>query len=334
MKDERDIGSRIANHLLEEKGQVPDDSVLAEWLKTESGAIRLFGKYRKIWDGASRIGKAKRFNAEKAWTEVDGKIRRQTVRSRRIRNLAYAVSGMAASFLLFFSLTVFTDMFSFQLASVEMKTTYGSRSEIVLPDGSVVRLNAGSAIEYHTDKITKAREVRFKGEGFFEVAKGKKPFVVYTPGGLKVKVLGTTFNLSAYPDDQVTQTTLVEGKVELITSEEKQLTLYPGQIAEFDRESKSLKYMEGEPSHSYSWLVNKLYMENMSLKDVCVRLERWYDVQITFEQPELADNIHYTGVLKEVTIVDVLNALRNLSAIDYQLDGKQIVISKRNLPMK
>jgi hypothetical protein len=75
-------------------------------------------------------------------------------------------------------------------------------------------------------------------------------------------------------------------------------------------------------------------MENMSLKDVCVRLERWYDVQITFEQPELADNIHYTGVLKEVTIVDVLNALRNLSAIDYQLDGKQIVISKRNLPMK
>jgi ferric-dicitrate binding protein FerR (iron transport regulator) len=235
---------------------------------------------------------------------------------------------MAASLLIFFSLNFFTDIFSGPEASIALSTTYGSRSEVVLPDGSLVKLNAGSNIKYHYDKASQTRKVDFSGEAFFEVAKSKKPFEILTPDGLKVKVLGTKFNLSTYPDDQFAQTSLFEGKVELCNNE-TELTLNPGEMAILDKSSSKLEYKHGEISRTTSWMQNKLYMENMSLTDVCKYLERWYDVEIKFKEEGLGDKIHYTGVLKEQTVIDVLNALCRLSAISYDIDSKNITIKGR-----
>ena len=237
------------------------------------------------------------------------------------------VSGMAASLLIFLSLSFYTDLFSTSGATLSMCTTYGSRSEVVLPDGSIVKLNAGSNLDYHYDKISQTRKVNFSGEAFFEVAKSKKPFVIETEDGLKVKVLGTKFNLSTYPEDRMAQTSLFEGKVELSQNGSASLILKPGQMAILDKESNELKYTEGEVSQTTSWMQNKLYMENMSLQDVCTKMERWYDVQITLSDKSLGEKIHYTGVLKEQTVLDVLNALCHLSSISYKLNGKEITIS-------
>jgi ferric-dicitrate binding protein FerR (iron transport regulator) len=210
-----------------------------------------------------------------------------------------------------------------------MSTAYGSRSEVVLPDGSVVKLNAGSSLDYHFDKLTKTRKVEFKGEGFFEVAKSKQPFVIQTPEGLNVKVLGTQFNLSAYPEDQSVKTSLVEGSVELSINGENEIRLKPGQIALFDKQSGKLEYVSGDVLHQTGWTQDKLYMDNMSLNEVCRHLERWYDVTITLTDQKIGESIHYTGVLKEQTIQDVFNALSQLSSISYALKGKEIRISGR-----
>jgi ferric-dicitrate binding protein FerR (iron transport regulator) len=198
---------------------------------------------------------------------------------------------------------------------------------VTLPDGSLVQLNAGSNLEYHFDKLSKTRSVDFSGEAFFEVAKSKQPFIITTPDGLKVKVLGTKFNLSAYPEDRSVQTTLVEGKVELSTNQNTVLVLNPGQIASFQKQSNQLDYVQGEVAHQLGWTQNKLYMDNMSLQDVCIRLERWYDVDITLSEKSLGEKIHYTGVLREQTVSDVLNALCRLSSISYEMKGKDIQIS-------
>jgi ferric-dicitrate binding protein FerR (iron transport regulator) len=208
-----------------------------------------------------------------------------------------------------------------------MSTTYGSRSEVVLPDGSLVKLNAGSNIKYHYDKISRIRKVDFSGEAFFEVAKSKKPFEILTPDGLKVKVLGTKFNLSTYPDDHMAQTSLFEGRVELSKAGSSSWVLKPGEMAVLDKTSNQISYAKGEISRSTSWMQNKLYMENMSLEDVCKYLERWYDVHITLSDEQLGEKIHYTGVLKEQTVLDVLNALCHLSSITYELKGKEITIN-------
>jgi ferric-dicitrate binding protein FerR (iron transport regulator) len=144
-----------------------------------------------------------------------------------------------------------------------------------------------------------------------------------------VKVLGTKFNLSTYPEDRMAQTALFEGKVELSQNGSTPLILNPGEMATLDKKSNEIKYAEGEISHTTSWIENKLFMENMSLQDVCTKLERWYDVQIKFSDKSLGEKIHYTGVLKEQTVLDVLNALCQLSSIKYDLKGKDILISGR-----
>ncbi len=283
-------------------------------------------KYRMIWTRAESARLFGKFDTKKAWEKVDSKLESQHIRVRRLWNLGYAASGVAATLLIFLSLTFYTNLFSTSASTISMSTAYGSRSEVVLPDGSVVKLNAGSSLDYHFDKLTNTRKVDFKGEGFFEVAKSKQAFIIHTSEGLNVKVLGTTFNLSAYPDDGSVSTSLVEGKVELSIDGSEGLFLNPGQMASYDKQSKKLEYASGEVSHQLGWTQDKLYMDNMPLSEVCTRLERWYDVDITLGDQILGRKIHYTGVLQEQSVVDVLDALCQLSSVKYELKGRYITI--------
>lgn len=329
MEGKNPIGEQIVDHLENGEKSIAEGSILNEWLQSNPSNKGEFGKYQKIWDATADVLTLQKFNSEEAWNQVDSKLESRKNRTRQLKNIALVVSGMAASLLVFLSLTFYTNLFSGSEATIAMTTTYGSRSEVVLPDGSVVKLNAGSNLEYHYDKISQTRKVDFSGEAFFEVAKSKKPFEILTPDGLKVKVLGTKFNLSTYREDRTSETSLFEGKVEMSQNGSDPLILKPGQMAILDKRSNEIKYVEGEISQTTSWMENKLYMENMSLQDVCTKMERWYDVQITLSDKSLGEKIHYTGVLKEQTVLDVLNALCQLSSIKYDIKGKNILISGR-----
>jgi len=327
MEEKLPIGENIVDHLSNGGKTTVNDEFINEWQQANPENTNDLKKYKKIWAKAESANQLGKFNSIKAWYQVDSKIESHGTHGRRLKNLVYAVSGMAASLLIFLSLTFYTNLFTPTEATIAMSTTYGSRSELVLPDGSVVKLNAGSNLEYHFDKIRKTRTVDFSGEAFFEVAKSKQPFVIHTPDGLNVKVLGTKFNLSAYPEDHIAQTSLVEGKVELNINGSSGLVLKPGQTASFDKKSEVLNLATGEISHQLGWIQNKLYMDNMSLQEVCTRLERWYDVNILLSDQGLGAKIHYTGVLKEQTVQDVLDALCRLSSISYEMKGKDIRIS-------
>lgn len=327
MEENFPSGEHIVDHLLEGKKSLAGIQNLDEWVQASPGNKKDLGKYQKIWDGTADLSVLCKFDAQNAWTQVDSKLETKKVRVRQLKNLAFVVSGIAASLLIFVSLNFYTNLFSTSDATVSMSTTFGSRSQVILPDGSVVKLNAGSSLEYHYDRSHKIRQVNFSGEGFFEVAKSNQPFIIHTPEGLNVKVLGTKFNLSSYPEDNFTQISLVEGSVEMSHSGTASLIMKPGQIARFDNESINLDYTQGEVSQNLGWMQNKLYMDNMSLQEVCTRLHRWYDVQITLSDKEVGEKIHYTGVLKEQTLLDVLNALCQLSTIKYEIKGKEIMIS-------
>lgn len=329
MEERIPIGEQIVDHLLDGEQSSFADPQLEEWQQANQANRDELKKYEKIWKATEDVSILQKFDSEKAWDQVDAKIKGRQTRIRQLKNIALVVSGMAASVLIFLSLTFYTNLFSNSSATIAMTTTYGSRSEVVLPDGSVVKLNAGSNLRYHFDRVSQTRKVDFSGEAFFEVSKSEKPFEIVTSDGLKVKVLGTRFNLSTYPEDNMAQTSLFEGKVKLSRNGSTPLTLNPGQIASFDKKSNEIRYTEGEISHTTSWMQNKLYMENMSLRDVCTKLERWYDVRITLSDQCLGEKIHYTGVIKEQTVLDVLNALCQLSAISYELNGKEISIKEK-----
>lgn len=327
MEEKFPVGEHIVDHLSREGQSSPIDRELSDWVESSPENKAEFNSYKKIWDASADAIVIKKFDTEEAWQKVDSEIESRNIRTKRFRNIGLVLSGMAASLLIFFSLNFFTDIFSGPEASIALSTTYGSRSEVVLPDGSLVKLNAGSNIKYHYDKTSQTRKVDFSGEAFFEVAKSKKFFEILTPDGLKVKVLGTKFNLSTYPDDHTAQTSLFEGKVELSKTGLPGIVLKPGEMAVLDKTSNQISYAKGEISHATSWMQNKLYMENMSLTAVCKYLERWYDVKIKLSDESLGQKIHYTGVLREQTVLDVLNALCQLSSISYELKGKEITIN-------
>ncbi|HZL11267.1 MAG TPA: FecR domain-containing protein [Prolixibacteraceae bacterium] len=329
MEEKFRIGEHIVDHLEAGEKTTSGDPILDEWQRANPENKNDLENYRKIWDGTAGVAQLQKFDNGKGWNNVNSKLERKNTRIRQLKNIAFVASGMAASLLIFLSLSFYTNLFSTSGATFAMSTTYGSRSDVILPDGSLVKLNVGSNLTYHFDRIQKTRQVNFSGEAFFEVAKTHQPFVIHTPDGLNVKVLGTKFNLSSYPEDSQTQTSLVEGSVELSHSGSASLILKPGQIASFNKNSNELKFASGEVSQSLGWMQNKLYMEYMSLQEVCLRLERWYDVDITLSKASMGQNIHYTGVLQEQSVMDVLNAMCELSAINYQLKGKNIIISER-----
>lgn len=327
-ENDQHIGQRIVTYLIEEKSSI-DDPVLAEWLAARESNRADFLKYQKMWKETRKLSEMKHFDASRAWEKVNKINNRKAGVRRRMQHAIYAAAGVAASVLLMVAVHLFDDSHALpESQPVEMRTEFGSRSEITLPDGSVVKLNAGSQIGYAYDHETGTRKVDFRGEGFFEIAKSDAPFVITVPGDMRVKVLGTVFNLSAYEDDSAVITTLLEGSVEMDHSSGEKLMLHPGQTGIYDKTTQTMAHSDANSAHAYGWLNNKLYMEDMSLAQVCKYLGRRFDVEIATEGI-IGEKIQYTGVLQEETIIDVLDALCRLSRIKYRMKGKEITISPK-----
>ena len=312
-----------------ENSSTQTDQEIEEWLRSSSENQKEYNSYQKIWKGITRLSLARKFKPEQAWQKVNRQLMDKEKQAYLVRRYRYVTTGMAASLLLVLAFTFYTRSFSFSDERMEVSTAPGSRSELKLPDGSMVKLNAGSSLYYAFNKVRKQREVHFRGEGFFEVAKSKHPFIIHSTDGMELKVLGTRFNLRSYPEDSETRTTLVEGKIELRNGSGQRILMAPGQVVSFNSKSKHMELIKVNPSHSYGWMEDKLYMDNMSLEEVCSRLERRYDVKISFKPSGFAEDMHYTGVLQEETVITVLDALCELSAIRYSIKGKEILIAKK-----
>ena len=327
MEANKDIKDHILNHLSCEQGTDITNPVLMEWLSASESNRKEFNLYLKIWKESRYYMKTNQFNTEAAWTRINTINKRKEEARQRSNRILFTLSGIAASFLLILTF-YFTGVFNHnKTITVGMTADYGNRSEITLPDGSVVKLNSGSDITYTYNSKRKTREISFQGEAFFEVSQSNDPFIVRMSDELELIVHGTSFNLRAYADDPTIQASLVEGSVEL-ACENNNIQMKPGEIVIFDKENNILEHTHGIIPHTYGWVENKLYMDDMSLSDVCKNLERWYNVNITFEK-EFGDEINYNGVLQEETITDVLDALSRLSKIKYYVKGKNIRITSK-----
>lgn len=233
MKEEQKIGEHIIDHLQNEKGENVTDPVLQNWAESKLGNKRDLSKYIRIWKGINILVKRKKYDTDTAWENIHYKITNQTRIADRFKVVSLSV--VAAALLILLGFSFYFNWLVPDMEPLKLTTEMGSRSEVVLPDGTSVTLNAGSELAYYFDRHQKIRNVWFSGEGYFEVEKDKAPFIVQTQEGLNLKVLGTKFSLSAYPDDDVIKTTLTEGKVELKDSRGKLLVLTPGQTGTFDK---------------------------------------------------------------------------------------------------
>ena len=188
-----------------------------------------------------------------------------------------------------------------QMAMNQLIIPYGKTSELQLPDGTKVFLNAGSRLVYPENFTGKSREVFLVGEAFFDVKHDKQhPFIVQT-NDFRVKVLGTRFNLCAYPTDNVVETVLAEGKVSMEKNDggvfEKAIELLPNQLASFNRTTKETKIKAVDTDNYILWTEGLLKFESTDLSRITKRLERFYNVRFQYAEP-LLGGLRISGKLQ------------------------------------
>lgn len=318
---------RIIEHLTNEEKK-DGDEVFDNWLNANESNKEEFENLKKIWRASKKICDTRYYNTKEGWANVNDKIQEEKDRRHRIIKFSYALAGIAATLIILLGFNFFFNQVDFNVNSLIVETDYGNRSEVTLSDGSVVHLNAGTSVEFYHDFRKGLRTVKFSGEGFFKVAKSDDPFIVEMYNGFQVKVHGTEFNITAYPEESKITTTLVEGKVELFNHKNETITMKPGQIVLYSKQTDEMNFVNGDSDHNIGWLNDKIYLNQTSLTETIKLLERRYDVRFVFEPSGFGDDINYSGVLEEESISDVLKALKQLSEIEYTIKGKEIKLMR------
>lgn len=201
-----------------------------------------------------------------------------------------------------------------------ISTPRGGQYEILLPDGSIVSLNAMSSLTFPVDiNEQKNRSVLLKGEGFFDVAKDQnRPFIVKSDQQ-EIRVLGTKFNVNSYHSNAI-QTTLLEGSV-LINNDKK---LIPGQQSTFSGNSIVIKKVEVEDF--VDWKNNAFIFRNETLESILERVSRWYDVDISYENNS-AKYVQFNGEISRYADVnEVLSLLEKTSNIKFAIANRIIQV--------
>lgn len=212
-----------------------------------------------------------------------------------------------------------------------IKIPYGKRFELQLSDGTIVHLNSGSTLKYPVKFIASSnRQVFLDGEAFFDVTKDKKhPFVV-NADNLNIRVLGTHFNVSSYPEDKSTDVVLVEGSVGLYSANEKfdakiNTVLKPGFKGSFNKENNIINTEQVDTENYTSWMEGKLVFKNMTFNDIEKKLERHYNVSIVNQNKKLANEKFY-ATFEDEPIEQILSYFNDIQGFKYTLKNDEILI--------
>ncbi len=207
-----------------------------------------------------------------------------------------------------------------------LATPKGGQYRITLPDGTKVYLNAASSLKYPTQFVGDSREVVLIGEAYFEVAQDKqKPFVVNTKGQ-QVRVLGTQFNVNAYPDEQEVTTTLVKGSVEIFNMHtNRSNVLKPGEQALLRENNMTVAPVD--VAYYTGWKEGRFTFNRTGLAVILRQIERWYDIEFDYHTP-LADEPLWGTLSRDVMLSQLLEALELNTGYTFKREGRRVTVSQ------
>jgi transmembrane sensor len=205
-----------------------------------------------------------------------------------------------------------------------LTTPRGGKYSLVLPDGSKVWLNAASSLRYPTAFTGGDRVVELTGEAFFEIAANPaQPFKVSSQGQL-VEVLGTAFNINAYPDETAIETTLLNGAVRVTAANTQPVVLMPGNQAVVS--AKGIHRQEVNTDDETAWKNDLFAFNNTDFKSIMRQLSRWYDVDLEWKGPMPGKQL-IGNISRNYSIEQVLKMLAFTAGIQYHTEGKKIILS-------
>jgi ferric-dicitrate binding protein FerR (iron transport regulator) len=345
-------GSGSEDEILQLRNWISDNS------NNKEEFVRLYNIY--VASGASS------YEPDKAWENLKNKLIEKPVKTVKFSLSVFIKVAAAILLILVTGLLIYkvlNKQWEKKLILSEFSVPRGSRSHVYLPDGTSVWLNAQTTLKYYQNFGQNKREVILEGEAFFEVVRDENvPFIVKTSDA-EVKVLGTKFNVKAYPEEKYIETTVVNGKVQVSSPQisvkgQDKIYLIANQKVKILKEvavkeeqnlqnkADSLKITNGledeEPvfveftpkvsSQNYiSWKDSLWVIEREHLKDLAVKMERRFDVEIDFKDKGLEEYV-FSGKLKDESLEQVLEALSAASPIDYQINQKRITFFNKHKP--
>ena len=336
-------------------------NALLDWIDENKSNQKLFFEMKDIWE-VSHASTDGRFNSDISWKRFESQIeskeqeeengRRRQIFHSFLKMASIAIISIGLSWLAF-SLTTSKEIL---ITKNEVITPIGSKTQIVLPDGTKVWLNSGSNLTYNSDYNGQSRDVVLSGEAFFEVVKNpNKPFVVKTEK-IDIKAYGTAFNVKSYPSDLFVETTLINGKVtiEQVATRKTLVVLKPNQKSIYYKEdigaklNTILKLAKQKISKDSiievnageniilaqtntepvtAWKEQKLYFTSETFDEIATKLERWYGVTIHLQSDALL-NERFTGrFTHNEPLKQVLEVIKITTPISYLIKENDVYIN-------
>jgi transmembrane sensor len=331
MKDKEYIEKLIARYLnvnCTSKEQLE----LKDWIGESPDHKREFLSLKDIWDSSLAI-------KDRSGEQLVLFYKNQYEKSKRLRVIwIKTFATVAATLLLGLILTLLipykkvSQPENLQVFSVPL----GSRSKVLLADGTEVSLNSGSELRYSSAYTSANRVVSLSGEGFFKVKSDPQhPFTVKT-FDFDIRVTGTEFNVCSYNDDRYSAATLAHGKINLQMKGTSQFfKIEPGEKFQLDRETRKYSLSNADVESEIAWKDGEFIFRKIPFPDLVQKLERWYDVKLNYSDSKL-QSYAFTGRFKnQETIWQVLDALKLTSPIDYRKTTfREFTIIYKPLKMK
>jgi ferric-dicitrate binding protein FerR (iron transport regulator) len=324
MENNNDILQVVTGNL---KGD-PKNEVISQ-LTTDEEARNEFNKIKNVWALASSTKEMSEYQIENLYLNFRKQLdaRGKSTKMIYLRILKYAAMvlfvlsiGGLAGFYISKQNPQYAD------SGIQKNSALkGSVSIVEFADGTKVWLNSGSQLTYREDHKNKQRIAELSGEGYFEVAHREDFPLLVKVGNIVVRDLGTTFNIKAYPEDNTIETSLVEGKAEILSTSGKTLAdLKPGDDATYFNENQSITIRPMIENVISAWRDGKFVIRDQRLEDIFKEIGRWYDVEFRFETDKFRD-YRYTGTIKKTTTAQhVLKMLKMTDEFNYRIIDKAV----------
>ncbi len=325
----KDISTIIARKLLKSTGK-EEQETLRNWENRSQENSSFSNQFQEYWNNPADEIQYSRL--EQVRHRLFARIN-ATKKTRKDHSTLFYLSRVAAAVILIVSVSALSIYFANQTKVfdsnnwVQVSTDVGQRSQLTLPDGSHVWLNVDTDIKYSAGK--KSRKVRLSGEAYFEVEHASDyPFIVETGNG-KIEVLGTKFNVAHYKNSEITEASLLSGKITMkLPAGNKELEIKPGERITYNIKKKSYTKESVDVLKDISWKQGVLVFKNELFSEMIFKLEKYYGVNVNYNKADFKD-IHYTGTIDNLNINSVFEFINLTIPINYEMNNKQINLSRK-----
>ncbi|MGV8880476.1 MAG: FecR family protein [Sphingobacteriaceae bacterium] len=349
MNEEEDINILLVKYIT---GQANNEEtiIVKNWFNAHPENEQYFAQLYEAWQNSLLSSPDQLVNTGKAFKLFVSKTSLQGHDIKRYKR--WIITAVSVAALIFAFIGLFTSTNHHTVPLNQLAAVPGKTSKITLTDGTVVWLNSGSVLQYGNDFGKTTRTVYLEGEGFFDIAKGKKqiPFLVHTKNYI-IRDIGTRFNLKAYPNDPFFETAVVNGEVSIedkgqkdnatnriYVKQRQSLRIYNREMENgsgitgvnnnFEKSYNDIKITQFTPDKEDSyigWKDNLLVFDSSTMDDIARVLERRYDVKINIADTTL-QHIRYSGNFKNVKSIDsVLDIIKQNTPITYSTSGAGLI---------